>query len=51
VSGAQKARWCENASELTGTTWRYLKIPQKEFQALQPTKLADLKALQTVTLL
>jgi len=44
------ARWCENASELTGTAWRYLKIPQMEFQALQPTRLADLKALQTATL-
>jgi type III restriction enzyme len=44
---AAAARWCENASELTGTLWRYLKIPQKEFQTLQPAKLADLKALQT----
>jgi type III restriction enzyme len=44
-------RWCENASELSGTPWRYLKIPQKEFQALQPAKLADLKALQATPLI
>jgi len=44
-------RWCENATGLTGTRWRYLKIPQKEFQALEPSKLADLQALRTTTLI
>jgi type III restriction enzyme len=39
------ARWCENASQLTGTKWKYAKIPQKEFEALQPNRLADLGAL------
>ena len=37
--------WCENASALTGKPWRYLKIPQKEFERLQPEMLADLNAL------
>jgi type III restriction enzyme len=27
--------WCENATLLTGTAWRYLKIPQTEFAKLQ----------------
>lgn len=38
-------RWCENASKLTDKRWRYVKIPQKEFEALQPSRLADLAAL------
>jgi len=38
--------WCENASKLTEATWRYMKVPQKEFEALQPAGLADLAALQ-----
>lgn len=42
---AAAARWCESASALTKTEWRYLKVPQKEFETLQPTRLADLKAL------
>jgi len=37
-------RWCENATMLTGTQWTYIKIPQKEFNALQPTRLSDLMA-------
>jgi type III restriction enzyme len=44
------ARWCENASKLSSTTWKYIKIPQKEFEALQPTSLADLLALQVSVL-
>jgi type III restriction enzyme len=35
-------RWCEDASTLTGTSWRYLKVPQKHFEQLQPATLADL---------
>ena len=38
--------WCENATGLTGTTWRYLKVPQKEFEALRPDQLGDLEALR-----
>jgi type III restriction enzyme len=38
--------WCENATALTRTTWRYLKIPQKAFEVLQPSRLEHLMALQ-----
>ncbi len=38
-------RWCENASKLTDKQWRYAKVPQKEFETLQPSRLADLAAL------
>lgn len=34
--------WCENASQLTGIRWEYLKIPQKEFEKLEPYKFSDL---------
>ena len=43
-------RWCENATKLTGVEWRYIKVPQKEFESLRPTRLSDLLALQTVAL-
>jgi type III restriction enzyme len=36
--------WCENATRLTGKSWRYVKVPQKEFEALQPTRLSYLAA-------
>ncbi|MFZ0820532.1 MAG: hypothetical protein WAM91_10715 [Candidatus Acidiferrales bacterium] len=39
------ARWCENACKLTDKQWKYAKVPQKEFEALQPRRLADLAAL------
>ena len=38
-------QWCENATALTGTAWRYRKVPQSNFQALQPSSIADLEAL------
>jgi type III restriction enzyme len=38
-------RWCENASALTDKQWRYAKVPQKNFEMLQPNRLADLAAL------
>ncbi|HEY4054119.1 MAG TPA: hypothetical protein VGL74_10260, partial [Terriglobales bacterium] len=38
--------WCENATELTETKWRYIKVPQKAFELLQPSRLEDLMALQ-----
>ncbi|HEV2299671.1 MAG TPA: DEAD/DEAH box helicase family protein [Candidatus Acidoferrales bacterium] len=44
-------RWCETASSLTRINWKYIKVPQKEFQALQPSRLADLTALQASVLL
>jgi type III restriction enzyme len=34
--------WCENASLLTGTPWRYLKVPQTGFNSLQAEDLNDL---------
>lgn len=37
--------WCENATALTGTEWHYLKVPQKEFEKLQPADFADLQAV------
>jgi type III restriction enzyme len=42
------ARWCENATKLTDAKWKYMKVPQKGFEALQPTRLADLAALAPV---
>ena len=42
---AAAENWCENAAALTGMPWRYRKIPQKGFEVLQPSKLADLAAL------
>jgi type III restriction enzyme len=39
------ALWCENATALTDTTWRYLKVPQKAFNQLQPADVADLAVL------
>jgi type III restriction enzyme len=37
--------WCENATLLTGTAWSYLKIPQGDFDKLQPTTFADVLVL------
>lgn len=34
--------WCENASIFTKKAWRYLKVPQKEFEKLHPDTLAEL---------
>lgn len=34
--------WCENATRLTGSPWRYVKVPQTEYKQLQPTEFADL---------
>ncbi len=45
---AAALRWCENATKLTGAQWNYVKVGQKEFEALQPSRLADLLALQPV---
>ncbi len=39
--------WCENATMLTGTIWRYLKVPQKEYNRLQPAEFEDLKVLDS----
>jgi type III restriction enzyme len=42
---AAASNWCENASGLTGVSWRYVKVPQKGFEVLQPRHFADLAAL------
>ena len=47
---AAAIRWCENATQLSGKEWRYLKVPQKDYEALRPTRLADLAALQPAPL-
>ena len=47
---AAATQWCENATQLTKTQWQYLKVPQKGFEVLQPSRLADLKALQPAML-
>ncbi len=39
--------WCENASQLTGEEWRYLKVPQLGFDRLQPASYADLVVFET----
>ncbi len=43
VAGKDRAAtlWTENATRLTGTQWQYVKVPQKEFESLQPTEFAD----------
>jgi type III restriction enzyme len=42
---AAAANWCENATMLTKLPWRYLKVPQKGFEVLQPKHFSDLAAL------
>jgi type III restriction enzyme len=48
---AAATQWCENASKLTGKTWNYTKVPQTEFEALHPSRLSELGALRSATLL
>jgi hypothetical protein len=43
-------RWCENASNLTKAKWKYVKVPQKDYEALRPTRLDELAALQPTSL-
>ena len=38
--------WCENASLLTGKPSRYLKVPKKGFEKLQPESFAEVAVLQ-----
>ncbi len=37
--------WCENATLLTGQAWNYVKVPQPDFEKLQPTGFSDLAVL------
>ena len=48
---AAATQWCENATQLSGTKWQYLKVPQKAFDLLQPNRLQELKALAHARLL
>ncbi|TVL97718.1 MAG: hypothetical protein CV087_22075 [Candidatus Brocadia sp. WS118] len=34
--------WCDNATQLTNSTWKYLKVPQKEFEDLHPSTFEEL---------
>ena len=34
--------WCQNATILTNQQWRYVKVPQKEYEKLQPVEFYDL---------
>lgn len=34
--------WCESVTLLTGSEWRYVKVPQAGFEKLEPDELADL---------
>jgi len=43
-------QWCANATQLTGTKWEYLKVPQKDFETLQPSRLEHLIALKPTNL-
>jgi type III restriction enzyme len=36
--------WCENATRLAGINWEYIKVPQKEYEKLQPDEFGDLNA-------
>lgn len=47
---AAAVQWCANATQLTKTTWRYLKVPQKGFETLQPSRLEHLKVLSPASL-
>jgi type III restriction enzyme len=43
---AAAMQWCENATALTGKKWMYLKVQQKAFETLQPTRFEHLSALR-----
>jgi len=36
--------WCDRISDSTGGLWRYVRINQREFEAVNPSKMADLIA-------
>lgn len=37
--------WCSNATELTKVKWNYLKVPQKQFEHLNPSSFSDLLSI------
>lgn len=38
--------WCGHAARLTGTSWQYLKVLQKDFEDLHPSSFAELCCLK-----
>ena len=40
-------RWCEDATELAGVSWKYMKVPQKQYEQLQAATLGDLTILMS----
>ncbi|WIG61321.1 MAG: Type III restriction-modification enzyme helicase subunit [Ktedonobacterales bacterium] len=38
--------WCDNATELTGVRWEYIKVPQKDFYAMQPADFGDITLMR-----
>ncbi len=43
--------WAENATRLTGTEWKYIKVKQAEYEALQATEFADVVVIAQPALL
>jgi type III restriction enzyme len=37
--------WCNSASSLTKDSWKYLKVPQKQFEQLHPDSFEELQAV------
>lgn len=37
--------WCENATRLTGTPWRFVIVKQKDYEQLRPDEFADLSVM------
>lgn len=35
-------KWCQDATEMSGTEWRFLMIPQKQYEKLAPQNFTDL---------
>jgi hypothetical protein len=35
--------WCANATALCGVNWDYYKVPQTEFEGLQPSDFEELR--------
>jgi len=38
-------KWCKTATELTKENWKYIKVPQKEFEQLHPDSFEELLAV------
>lgn len=47
---AAASQWAENATDLSGKNWRYIKVQQKAFETLQPSRLEHLTALRAAAL-